>query len=277
MTWLIDASGVPWPQRLHPIAQWDAAGDPVEYAISDLGFIHVRLLNGGATITFNPWRVSRTTMIAAFYLVAGEQPKRVVLSCRGECGCADLEIVGTVAEAFHRIEERVETHPSPIPVLARKRWSLDRPPSHVAEQVMDPLHAWGDAAGRWTQERQANLLAALPLKDLLIARNPCGTNRLVYDHWGTSFDFLGPRWAQIARGRDVEDQPFPELGKRSASLFRRTLADAVPCLDEIDIALSSAGSTVLRRRYDRLLLPWSGPDGDRYVTLIRFETTTTPS
>ncbi len=274
MTWLIDGSGVAWPEAAHPIARWDAACDPVGYAVSDLGFIHLRLLNGGAAVSFNPSRVGRRTMISAFYRVAGEQPERIALSYGGECPI--LEIFGRVGEALRRIEDLVESHPTPISVLSRRRRSLDRLPKHVAEPIIEVLRAWGNAAGRWTPERHAQLSTTVPLKDTIVARNLRGTDRLVNYHWGASFDLVGPRWAQIARGKEVEDQPFPKLGKQVASDYRGVLGDGEPHLDEIDLSLSSAGRMMLRHRYSRLLLPWSEPGGDRYVTVMRFDENAPP-
>lgn len=269
MTWLIDDRGVRWPSNMHPIACWGTACDPVGFAVSDLGFIHVRPLNGAMTVSFNPSRVGRPTMIGAFYLIAGERPKRIALSYGSKC--PNLEILGTVGEALRRIEKLVETHPPPIPVFSQRPRSLDRLPKHITEPIMELLRSWSNTVGRWTPERHTDLCTVVPSKDTVVARNPRGTDRLVNYHWGASFDFVGPRWAQIARGKDVEDQPFPELGKRIASLYRRTLADGKPHLHEIDLALLRAGCTMLRRRYTRLTLPWSEPGGDRYVTVIRFD------
>jgi len=206
-------------------------------------------------------------MISAFYLIASERPRRIALSYGGEYSCH--EICGTVREARYRIEEIVETHARTIPVLSRRRLSLDHQPKHIVEPVTAVLRAWNDAAGQWTSERYAHLCTAVPLRDLVVVRNRRGTDQMIYHHWGDSGDIFGSRWAQIAGGKDVEDQPFPELGKRMAWLYRRTLADAEPDLKEVDIALSSAGCTISHDRYARLLLPWSEPRGDRYVTLIR--------
>lgn len=270
MTWLIDNSGIVWRKASHPITEWDAACDPVGYAVSDLGFIHLRPLNNnGVTVRFNPSRVGRKTMISTFYLIAGEQPRRIALSFGGKC--PDLEIFGTLAEAFRRIEELIDSHPTPIPVLSRKRWSVDRLPKHLGELIKQPLRAWCDTVGQSTPGRVANLHTAVATEDILVVRNPRRTDGLVYDHWGKSFDFLGPRWSGIARGKNVEEQPFPELGQRTALQFRRTLTDGRPRVEEIDIALSSSGVTILRRRYARLLLPWSVPGGDQYVTVLRFD------
>ena len=269
MAWLIDGSGVCWPRQLHPINRWDTADDPVEYAVSELGFIHVRPSNCGLLLRFSPSRVGWRTMISALYLVADEKPKRVAL-WHG-AGSADLEIFGTLAGAFRRLEELVDGHPRPVPALSRKRWSVDRAPKHIAEQIKAPLSAWHRAGRRLTPEALGILRTLIAPDDMLVVRNPCGTAALVYDHWGSSFDFLGPRWVRIARGKNVEEQPFPELGRSVALLLRRTLADGRPRVEDIDVALRTSERIILRRRYSRLLLPWREPGGDEYVTLFRFD------
>src|SRR5713226_4848236 len=169
MRWLIDERGVPWPTNTHRITGWGDPCDPVEFAVSDLGFVHLRLLNSGITVRFNPSRVRRRTMISAFFLMAGPRPKRIALSYGG--GFVSHEICGTVREARYRIEEIVETHARTIPVLSRRRLSLDHQPKHIVEPITAVLRAWNDAAGQWTSERYAHLCTAVPLRDLVVVRN----------------------------------------------------------------------------------------------------------
>lgn len=269
MTWLIDNSGLTWPEQAHPIAQWDAECDPVGYAVSDRGFIHLRQLNGGMRVHFNPSRVGRKTMISAFYVIVGEQPKRIALSYGREC--PDLEIFGTVAAAFYRIEELLETHASVTPVVSQRRLSFDYLPKDITERIAELMHVWSNTQVRWSPERRANLSTAVRLEDVMIAHNPRGTDRLLFDHWGAGFDFHGPKWAQIARGREVEDHPLPKLGKWVAASFRQALVEGEPRLYSVGLALSNASRAIFSRRETALMLPWSDRDDDRYVTLIRFE------
>jgi hypothetical protein len=275
MEWLIDRTGVFWAEKAHPIARWDANCDPVGYAVEELGFVRLRLPNGGMTVIFNPSRVGRKTLIATFYFIASEQRKRIAISYGAKC--PGLEIFGTVAEALRRIEELAETHPHPIPTILQRRQLLDLPPAHIAEPVIETLRAWNDAGSQWTPERFANFHKIVPLEDVMLVGNPHGTNRLINHHWGANFDFHGFRWMQIARGKDVEDQPFPEMGQRVARLYRRTIADAKPRLDYMEFALCYAGRSVRSRRHLRLLLPWNEPGGDRYLTVFRFRESSTPT
>jgi hypothetical protein len=269
MSWLIDAGGVPWPRKRHRVDRWNADDDPLGYAVSDLGFIHLRLVDDAVVVTFNPYRVSRKAIISAFYIIADEHPRRIALSYGDKN--SDPEIVGTVGEAFRRIEQVIETTSPVVPIFAQRRGSLDRPPKLITDAITVPLRAWSDAAGRWMPERQASFCAVAPLKDTVVTRSSHGANRLVHEHWGAGFDFLGPQWSRIAVGKDVTDQPFPDLAKRFALQLRRTLAEGEPRLDEIDLMLSSGGRTIRHRRYTNLLLPWRELGGDCYVTRIRFD------
>ena len=106
MGWLIDSSGVCWPDQMHPLAKSGAVGDPVAFAVSELGFVSLRLLNGGMAVRFNPSRLPPKAMISAFYFIADARPKRIALAYGG--GSRELEIRGTVTEALRRIEELVD-------------------------------------------------------------------------------------------------------------------------------------------------------------------------
>src|SRR5439155_19268570 len=110
------------------------------YAVADLRFIHLRLQNSGVTVSFNPSRLGQRTMISAFYAIASVQPSRIALSHGDKC--PDLEIFGSIAKAFRRIEELVETHPSTIPSVAQRRRSLDHLPKRFTQPMMEMLGVW---------------------------------------------------------------------------------------------------------------------------------------
>src|SRR6266851_8896232 len=90
MTWLIDDRGVAWPSSMHRIAGWSARSDPLGFAVSDMGFICLRGLKDGMTVSFNPSRTRQRTMISAFYLIASERPRRIALLYGGEYSCHEI-------------------------------------------------------------------------------------------------------------------------------------------------------------------------------------------
>jgi hypothetical protein len=270
MTWLIDRSGEICPKTAHRIAQWDSECDPVEYAVSDLGFVHLRVVNDGMTVKFNPSRVNKRAMISAFYVIASERPRRIALA--PTCIGPDVEIFGSSVAAFRRIEELVETTGRMIPVFLQRQRSFNDLPKSSLGSLIEILHGWHHVAGRWTTERHVNICTQVPRKDTIVVRNARATDRLVNDYWGTNFDFVDDRWVQVAHGKDVEDQPFPEIGRRIARQYRRTLEDGVPCLYDADFKVLGGGGSIMRHRQCmRLVIPWIEDLGDRYLTVIRFD------
>src|ERR1700722_12806313 len=110
MQWLIDHQGVDWPGSTHRIGSWEPTCDPVGYAVSELGFIHIRLSDRAMVVRLNSSRTNPRTAIGAYYLIADTQPQRVVLLYGSEP--QNIEILGSAAQAISRIQEVVGTHQS---------------------------------------------------------------------------------------------------------------------------------------------------------------------
>ncbi len=271
MSWLIDDRGVTWREQAHPIAQWDAACDPIGYAVSELGFIHLRTLNGALTVRFNPYRVQPKTVIAAFYLIAGDRPRRVALS--HGTACQNLEIFGTAVGALRRIEELVGNRPSCGPAtISNRRRPLDAPLKAFAGPVAELLRMWSQTENRWGPERYANLRAANILETAVVVRRRRGRDRLVIDYWGPAHDTFGPRWAEIARGKELEYSPLRNLARGTMLRYRETLGDRQPRLHDVELCRPTADGTMIDLRYERLLLPWTGSEGDGYLVSCIFPT-----
>jgi len=68
-------------------------------------------------------------------------------------------------------------------------------------------------------------------------------------------------------GRDVEEQPDGIYGEWLASAYRELAQDDVePGLHTVEAVVSSVNGKSVRARYERLLLPWRSPGGDRWIT-----------
>jgi hypothetical protein len=268
MQWLIDHQGVNWPGSTHRIASWEPICDPISYAVSELGFIHIRLSDRAIIVKFNPSRITPCTAIGAFYLIADTQPRRVVLSYGSEP--QNIEVLGSAAQAISRIQEVVGTQLScGAAAMSEQRWSLNRPIDTYEQPIAAVLQAWTQIQGRWDAERQANFRAANMLENVSIVRKPRASTRLVIDHWyeGAGRNVLGRRWSEIAQGKDVEDQPFSDVGARRASQLRAMLADdRKPHLHRVSLLVPTADGNTLRHQYERLVLPWKGSGGEDYLT-----------
>jgi hypothetical protein len=129
---------------------------------------------------------------------------------------------------------------------------------------------WRDRQGEWTAELQHRIFDENLLHRSVIVRGAKGTDRLVIDYWGGNRVLLGKRWMELAVGKEVEDQPFPDLGKWIASTYHEALNTQEPLLHEVDLVVPVDGATMMRRQYGRLVIPWHSPDGDRYATCVNF-------
>jgi hypothetical protein len=267
---LIDDRGSLWHagapelrRRLgYPNPDFDLAG----YAVRNLGFVLVREKGVSVHVSLRPALVRPPALAALFYRLAEVSPDRLLLSYLQ--GRWLHEIMRSSYEAMLRLEDLVyaAAYRQPRSAYLVQRHSL-APRRHSALERLGPLLAvWRLTGGRYP-DRLTDLLGALDLLDrALVLRNPAGTDRLVFDHRGTAFSFYQPCWNLLAIGRDLEDQPDRDYGVRTAETYRAALAEGEPRFEAVDAVINTPGRDVRRSRYDRLILPWRGSEGDRFTT-----------
>jgi len=262
MEFLIDDRGTVWPGLSHRFTYGEDRRTTIDYALSELGFIHIRTLNSAMRIRFNPLRIRRVAMIAAFYLMTEGHPRRVMLSYGREAG--NDEIHGRVDHAICRIEELVTTQPpSDLVVSSARRRSLDRLPKGFERQYALLVQAAN--AGPWSAERLEALRAAGLLENAIVVRKPRASARLIIDHWGTNRPYVSPLWVQIARGKEVEDHPLIQLGSKIVTEYREILSDRQPRVHDVDFFVARANGSELHHRYGRILLPLGASGTDEYA------------
>jgi hypothetical protein len=107
---VFDDAGEAWPaeptllaNRLGPDAD---ALNVIANAVSNLGFVHVAPLRNALSVTFEPSVVSPLAAVAAFYEIAAQGPRCLVLTHPGPKGGPDrCEIVNNVIDGLRRLEE----------------------------------------------------------------------------------------------------------------------------------------------------------------------------
>jgi hypothetical protein len=261
MDWLIDDRGVAWPGQAHRIASWHSTWDPFGYAVSELGYLHLQTTHHGTKVTFNPHCIGQRTIIAAFYLLASSRPRRVLLSFGNG---PHAEIYGSIEQALYRIEECSKIPPRAV--WRERRRSLDRPLKVFPPPIAELLLAWTETGARWNFEQHTSLAAAKLLEHAAVISKAGKSDQLIIDFWGPGRDFLGSRWAQIARGKDVQDQPGGHrLAVQIAARYRDVLSDRKPQLHSVDLVTPTSNGDARRSRFIRLLLPWTSAAGTGYV------------
>jgi hypothetical protein len=232
------------------------------------GFIYLRPLSRTLIVAFSPHLVVRRTMTAAFFEIARHRPSRVDLLCYG-LDHSWRETLAPAGQVFERIDEIVsEAVASPPRGLLSVRLRLDVI-NHVGRSRLTPLfEAWEESGGVWKPEIYHRLCEERLLEHAVVARNPYRTSRLVIEHWGKKRDLFGADWMRRAPGLDVEAQPYPRLAAWVAAGMRAAIAGDEPWLETVQVRIKTTTGHIRRRHYDRLLLPWTRPDGDAVATTI---------
>jgi hypothetical protein len=106
---LVDAEGQIWPvtSPFFWMRPRQPDGNRVDYAVSQLGFIHIWWVDGSSiVVTLRPDLVYPKTMAAAFYAIADLRPVRVFI-CAASTANQRWELFDSVDRALSRIERLV--------------------------------------------------------------------------------------------------------------------------------------------------------------------------
>jgi hypothetical protein len=106
---LVDSEGQIWSvtSRFFWVRPPQPDGNIVDYAVSNLGFIHIWPVDGlSVVVALRPDRVHPKTMAAAFYAIADLQPVRVFIATT-DTTRQGWELFKSVDRALNRIEHLV--------------------------------------------------------------------------------------------------------------------------------------------------------------------------
>ena len=267
---LIDDRGEPWwtgaPELRRRLGCPEPGEDFAARAVREHGYVLLRERKGALHVTLRPARVKRPTLATLFYRLAEAKPARLLLSHLGREW--QHEVSGSTHEAMLRLEDLVAFASgwAPRAIYAVERHSLIPRRLPSLQQLAPLLAVWHLMGGRGP-DRLAELLAPLGFLDrAAIVRKPRGSGRLTFEHRGKAFTFYQPCWNLLAMGRDVEDQPDGVYGTNTARCYRETFAEDAPRFESVDALIRTPGHEVRRSRFDRLILPWRTPRGERVAT-----------
>ncbi len=230
------------------------------------GAIYLYPLPCTLIVVFSPHLVARRTLTAAFFEIARRYPARVDLLCFGTSG-SWRETLAPTGNVFERIDqivgEAARSYPRGL-IAARLRPEVI---DLVAGGRLAPAYAmWMEARGAWTTGLYEGFRRQRLLDHAVIVRNPRGSSRLIIEHWGRKRDLYGAQWICRARGKALQEQPYPGLTTWVEAGIREAMATREPRLEAVRIQLLDPAGRSRRRRYERLLLPWIGADGDAFTT-----------
>jgi hypothetical protein len=263
---LIDEKGEACP--VHGMASRLGCRDPdfdlPAYAVRNLGCIHIRPQMGGTRVALRAGNFSLITLTGALLHLIERQPTRIMLALLGEDGWA-YEIYTSVGSFAERAEAVAAGEPigqcTPWTAAGRDLESLAEPGFATVQPL---VRLWRANRGRLPGDFAAALSALGLARRSVVVRQPAGSSRLVFEHFGTGIKMMRPCECLMAVGRDIDDVPDRAYASWVAESYAETIASRRPRLDSVRASIRTSEAATIRVRYDRLLVPWRRGD-DMYV------------
>ena len=225
----------------------------------NLGFVAGCQSGRNAALRLQLDLVSDIALAAAYYWLSDCEPRRVLIDYLGPSRPA--EVFGSSEAAIARLV----------------RLTRDREVSrHVAEQAcsVDQLAAgsplrglvqlWAANNGRFDATAFGMYATQRLLKRFLVVRQD-NAHGLVIDTIGEGLHVPERDWFRSAIGRPIEHQPDAPYWRWVAQVQRAALQADDPVVSDIDASIFWPSLGRVRRRYRRLLLPCTAPDGTRLL------------
>jgi hypothetical protein len=266
---LIDNKGRLWQDRSWELVRRLGALPPgrglADHAVLDFGFIHIRPQDTGARVALRPGAFSLEALAGALYELKERQFPRLILAVFVE-GEWFYEMLGGAWEFADRAEQLL----TGAPISFRHPWlAAERTLSALGLPDFAPVRPlvelWRACRGRMPDDLDAALLRFGLLPRMLFVRQPPGSSRLIYAHFGSGIEFMKPCESFMMVGRDIDDLPDRDYGSWTASAYAENLVGRRPRLQSIRATIRLSDTTKAEGRYDRLTLPWRDASNDRFL------------
>lgn len=153
---------------------------------------------------------------------------------------------------------------------AHPQWlALSRPSTVLSWSSfarVDPLiQLWRETRGRLTDDVQAALVAGNVLHRTYLVRPSAGFAHLITEYCAPGVAFLLPCESLAMVGREFHEIPDRRYGARMAEGYMETACVRQLRIDAIRAQMRTSSGTVVRGRYDRVLIPWRHRGGALFV------------
>jgi hypothetical protein len=235
------------------------------YAVRNLGYAMIAVRAGVMRVRLRPVFIGHRTLDALMALIAREAPARLAVSYLDAAWNHELCSAQSAPRRLGAIMEACARHGRMQPFVAARR-NVAGVLHKAGEPFAPVLRRWLDGA---PQEGLAGFLDSCRLYDrTMIVERQRDTGRFVFRHSGQAIRLYGRSWADSAVGRDVEDQPDPAYGAWIADACRAVDEHQVPRYELVTAHVDRPGTAARQWRYERLMLPWRGPDDRRFVVSV---------
>jgi hypothetical protein len=255
---LIDDRCAVWeddsPRLLRRLGRHEFGFDLADYAVRNLGYIHLRPCGTSIVVSLREKTFSRQSLITALYQIAERRAQRIMLS------------IFSGEEISHRIFTRfgdftayadaiAEGEPTNIGRLfafeldARVLQSRDYMPARPM------INHWRACRGRMDEDFFEIFGGKFFQQRATLVRK-ASPSHFVFEHFGSGVKTMLPCEALRMVGRDISDAPDSEYAAWVAESFAEAAAGERPRIKAVRARINLAGGAAINGSYNRVLLPW---------------------
>jgi|HubBroStandDraft_1064217.scaffolds.fasta_scaffold00482_5 hypothetical protein len=266
---LISDTGELWSLSGHELPRPPLLGPGALASVPRRGrrfYVRLQFLPTGAGLHLGEVPITRACFERLVWLLVTFRVERAIVEYPGER--PEPELLTSSEDIVARLDELRGAAPGEPPRAAffLQRMALER----LAEPRRQPMHRawreWARARGRLSVAELERESGAVDSERMLLRVRRGG--RLETNAVSDVVRAYLPCERMGMLGREVEEQPDPVYGEWLASAYRDLVHDERPGagLQLVEAVVTCAGGRAVRTRYERLLLPWRSPGGDRWIT-----------
>jgi hypothetical protein len=259
------------PQFFEALGDPDPDYDSIAFAVKNLGFIKFQVLgNSIVEIDLHPRNVELPALLAAQQQVLSSNVKLFRIKYFDTKWRS--EISSSVEDIIARLSELCAPAPPP-PVTDR---FLVEPKD--LSQVFDDEENWlRPLAVKWRMSfgQFDSSIVSLAVTHRLLSRliivgiNP-NKGEPIWRFIGDGQKWIGSNYHLRGIGEKVQNMPDKDYGEWATEYYKSVAASRQPRYDLITGSIQyqdEDGKPTLRRRYERLMLPWKTPSDEVFVTM----------
>jgi hypothetical protein len=216
--------------------------------LRNLGFIALREMPHGTSVSFRPATVSPIAFASLCYWLSDRVPSRLLLVVL-EPGHS-LELYSCLHEGLTRIEELMEAYRHDR--LFQRCAVL---PNAIAAPLAQVLAAWRVSGAASDFGSLRDVLEREPAGQYLLVQPDQEAGRLIIERTGAGLRIPDPAWARVQIGRPIADMPDTAYGQWVSEDYKSALQTGEPRLDHVEAKIYWPRLGRLQHRYDRLILP----------------------
>jgi len=258
------------PEFLEALGDPDPDYDSMSFAVKNLGFIKFQIFGQSiAEIELHPRNVGLQALLAAQQQVLSSQTKLFRIKYfdtewRWEISSSAEQVIGRLAELCAPEARSPDTGRFIVEPQDLSRIFDDE------DNWLRPLAVkWRMSFGQFDSSVISLAVAHGLLSRLVIVGITPGKGEPQWRFIGDGHKWIGSNYHLRGIGEQVQNMPDKDYGQWAHEYFKSTAATRQPRYDLVTGAIQYQdvdGKPAVRRRYERLMLPWKTPSAEVFVT-----------